>query len=107
VAVWENDSARASLYVPAYVSKDTNSDFFNNYFEIGGGAELASITSLNLKLRAEYLRGFYMGIEGLDHNPYAKAYNDVRILLVYSARLFTERRRDPEPKPEGRPGFKW
>jgi Flp pilus assembly protein TadD len=106
-AVWDNDVVRASVYVPAYLSKDSNKDFFNNYFEIGGGAEVASITAMNLKLRAEYLRGFYMGIQGLDHNPYARAYNDVRVMLVYSARLFTERRRDPEPKTEGRPGFKW
>jgi len=107
IVVWDNDVARASLYVPGYVSKDSNKDYYNNYFEAGAGAELASVTAMNLKLRAEYLRGFYMGIAGRDPNPYARAYNDVRVLLIYSARLFTERRRDPEPKPEGRPDFKW
>ena len=110
LTVWEGGGARASLYLPAYVSKDGNRDFFNNYFEAGGGAELASATELNLKLRAEYLRGFYMGIEGRDRNPYPRAYNDVRVMLVYSMRLGKERLRGPEPRPvdpAARSSFKW
>jgi Tfp pilus assembly protein PilF len=110
-AVWESDEERLSLYAPVYASKDGNRDFFNNFVEIGAGAELATITALDLKLRAEYLRGFYMGIEGRDRNPYSRAYNDVRVMLVYSMRFDKERPR-PAPVPgtggpPARPGFKW
>ncbi len=93
---WDGDGARASLYVPVYASKDGNRDFFNNFVEAGAGSELASTGAMNFKLRAEYLRGFYMGIQGRDRNPYSRAYNDFRVMLIWSVR-FTKERRRPSP----------
>ena len=110
VVAWQGDGARVSLYAPFYLSKDGNRDFFNNYAEVGAGAELASSGELNLKLRAEYLRGFYMGISGLDPNPYSRAYNDVRVMLIWSMRFTKERRRAPVAASGAKAGpgsFRW
>lgn len=104
LSFWEGGAARASLYLPAYASKDGNRDFFNNFAEIGAGAELATISELSLRLRTEYVRGFYMGIEGRDPNPYARAYNDIRVMLIFSTRLSRMRRRPPQAPPPPKPG---
>jgi len=84
VKAWDNGSSQLSVYAPLNAFKDTNRDFFNNVVEIGAGLELQPSTKVNLKIRAEYLRGTYMGITGRDANPYGPHYDDVRVTLSYS-----------------------
>jgi hypothetical protein len=108
LVAWTDGSFRATMYVPAYGSKDGNRDFFNNFAEVGGGADLSTGGRMSLTLRGEFLRGFYMGIHGRDENPYAKAYNDVRLMLVWSMRLSRDGRAPVKPILDGGAGrFQW
>lgn len=103
--------ARLNLYAPVSAAKDTNRDFFNNLVEFGGGAELQLLGGLNLRLRAEALRGVYMGIEGRDPNPYARVYDDFRVSLVYFGHFARPPRKDRAWNDDPRPGppkrFRW
>ncbi len=104
--VWDQGAGQLSLYVPVNVYKDVNKDFYNNAVEIGAGAELQPWTKINLKFRAEYLHGTYMGITGRDANPYGPHYDDVRLTLIYSGH-FTRHVPDAAPTPERPRGYMW
>lgn len=109
--VWERFPARFNLYVPMNASVDTNKDFFNNIVEYGVGGELQLLGGLNLRLRAEALRGWYTGREGRDPNPYPRHYDDVRVTLIYFGHFARPPQRDPawndDPRPGRRKGFRW
>lgn len=107
IGVWGRRTPRLSLYVPVNVVKDTNRDFFNNVGEAGGGAELQPWRRRSLRLRAEYLRGAYMGIQGRDPNPYGRAYTDIRLTLIYSAHFAKVTEDEDRYRPYPRPRFKW
>ncbi|MBI3547509.1 MAG: tetratricopeptide repeat protein [Elusimicrobia bacterium] len=109
------DTARTlvSAYVPVNVMKDVNRDFFNNLIELGAGIELHPILRYSVKLRAEFYRGVYLGIEGRDPNPYGANYNDFRLSLLFTKRFSiqgppAERASKPgyEEETGGRP-FRW
>lgn len=108
---WERFPARFNLYLPVNASMDTNKDFFNNIVEYGVGGELQLLGGLNLRLRAEALRGWYMGREGRDPNPYPRQYHDVRLTLLYFGHFARPPERDPawddDPRPGRRKEFKW
>ena len=106
VKAWDDGSSQASLYSPMNVFKDTNRDFFNNLVEIGAGIEVQPSTKVNLKMRAEYLRGTYMGIQGRDANPYGPHYNDMRVMLIYSGH-FTKQPSSDGFEPTRKRGFVW
>ena len=74
-------------YMVLNLAKDTNRDFFNNVGEVGAGLEFRPAQHVNVSLRAEYLRGFYYGIEGLDPNPLRPNYNDFRLKLFFGHRF--------------------
>ncbi|MCM2304981.1 MAG: hypothetical protein NDJ72_09780, partial [Elusimicrobia bacterium] len=78
-------SSQLTAYVPAYFHKDSNRDFYNNIVEAGVGLEFQPLTTANLSVRAEYLRGWYAGIEGRDPNPYGPRYDEVRATVAYYA----------------------
>jgi len=84
IKAWDDGSSQFSLYMPVNVYKDGNRDFYNNAAEVGVGAEFQPATKLSLRVRAEYLHGAYMGIEGRDRNPYGPHYDDVRMVLIYA-----------------------
>lgn len=111
VKAWERFPARLNVYIPGYVAKDSNKDFFNNLVEYGVGGELQLLGGLNLRLRAEALRGWYMGIEGRDPNPYGRRYHDLRLTLVYFGHFAPPQKKDPawnpDPRPQRRKEFKW
>lgn len=77
--------SQVTLYAPVYLLKDTNRDFYNNLAEAGAGIEFQPLTTLNLSVRAEYLRGWYAGIEGRDRNPYGPRYEEIRATVAYYA----------------------
>jgi Tfp pilus assembly protein PilF len=108
---WERFPLRVNVYAPVYVAKDTNRDFFNNLAEAGGGVEVQLLGGVNLRLRAEALRGFYMGIEGRDPNPYGRVYNDFRLTLIYFGHFSRPPQKDPawtdDPRPARKPPFRW
>lgn len=85
--------SQLTLYAPAYVHKDSNRDFYNNVVEAGAGVEFQPLTTLNFNVRAEYLRGWYAGIEGRDPNPYGPRYDEFRVTAAYYAHF--SRRPDP------------
>ncbi|HEX4048208.1 MAG TPA: hypothetical protein VH309_10260, partial [Elusimicrobiota bacterium] len=93
--VWDDQTSRLLLYAPFNVVKDRNRDFYNNLWEYGAGVEFQPWINRNVKLRVEYLRGVYMGITGVDPNPYGRVYNDLRVLLVFSGH-FTAPPRSPD-----------
>jgi Tfp pilus assembly protein PilF len=106
--VWDDHKSQLSLYVPLNVYKDTNADFYNNAVEVGVGLEIQPWTKLNLKFRAEALRGTYMGIAGPEGgpNPYGPHYDDVRLTLIYFGH-FTRDRAADESATARRPGYRW
>ena len=104
--LWSNQTSRLLLYAPVNVVKDVNRDYYNNLGEFGAGLELQPLTRLDFKLRVEYLRGAYMGIYGVEKNPYGRAYNDLRVLLVFSGR-FTPRQEPDDFQPTKRRSFRW
>ena len=104
--VWDDHSSQLSLYAPMNVYTDTNHDFYNNAVEIGAGLEFQPWTRVNLKLRAEYLHGTYMGISGRDPNPYGPHYDDVRLMLIYSGH-FTRHPSPAEFQPTRAQEFRW
>lgn len=106
VKAWDNRSSQLTLYAPLSALKDANRDFYNNIVELGAGLEVQPSTKRNLKVRAEYLRGAYTGIEGRDPNPYGPRYDVLRVMLVYSAH-FTRRRRPANFEPTRRRRFAW
>lgn len=111
VKVWERFPLRANLYAPVNVSRDTNRDYYNNAVEFGAGAELQLLGGVSLRLRAEALRGVYMGIEGRDPNPYGARYDDFRLVLLYYGHFARRPKKAPawndDPRPPRRPEFKW
>jgi hypothetical protein len=106
IKVWDDGSSQLSVYSPLNVYKDTNRDFYNNAVEIGGGVELQPWTKINLKLRAEYLHGTYMGIVGRDPNPYGPHYGDARVTLIYSGHFSIPGASEESPTIRRR-GFTW
>ena len=64
---------------------DSNRDFYNNIVEAGAGLEFQPLTTANFSVRAEYLRGWYAGIEGRDPKPYGPRYDEVRATVAYYA----------------------
>lgn len=94
IKAWDNGSSQISVYVPGNGLKDSNKDFFNNLVETGVGLEIQPWTRINLKLRGEYLRGWFTGIEGRDRNPYGPTYGDFRVTLAYSG-WFTRKPKNP------------
>jgi Flp pilus assembly protein TadD len=103
---WDNNVSQVTLYAPVNVIKDSNLEFYNNLVEIGGGMEFQPWTKVNLKIRAEFLRGTYMRVQGVDENPYGPQYNDLRITLVYSGH-FTKQRKPEEFPPKPRSPVVW
>lgn len=85
VKVFDDNLFQLSLYAPVKALKDVNRDFYNNVVEFGLGGEARPFTPVNLALRAEFLRGCYMGISGRDPNPFGAVYRDTRVMLVYAA----------------------
>lgn len=64
--------------------KDTRRDFYNNLAELGGGLRFTPYKPLGFSINAEYVRGFYFGLERTgEPNPYKSQYNDFRISLVF------------------------
>ena len=106
IKAWDDGRSQLSVYSPLNVYKDVNHDFFNNAAEIGVGAELQPWTKINLKLRAEYLHGTYMGIVGRDSNPYGPHYTDFRVTLIYSGH-FANSSAPEERQTTRRRGFSW
>ena len=106
VRVWDDKSSQLRVYAPVNAIKDSNRDFYNNLVEAGAGAEYQPSTKLNLKVRAEYLRGVYTGIQGRDPNPYGSRYHEVRVQVVYSGH-FTRRPKQTGFKPTQRRRFSW
>lgn len=106
IKAWDNSRSQLSLYAPVNVYKDTNRDFFNNAVEAGAGLEFQPSTKINLKFRAEYLRGTYMGITGRDPNPYGPHYNDVRLTLIYAGHFARQPSADAPASAHPR-GYSW
>ncbi len=106
VKILDDGASRVSLYAPLYALKDSNRDFYNNLVELGVGGEYQPSVKLNLKLRAEYLRGIYAGVQGRDPNPYGSHYDEVRVQLVYSGH-FTRRPKPAAFEPTRRRRFNW
>lgn len=109
--IWERWPARLNLYAPINAVKDSNRDFFNNLVEFGAGAELQLLGGVNLRLRAEILRGVYTGIEGRDPNSYGARYDDLRLTLLYFGHFSRRPKKNPawndDPRPSRRREFKW
>ena len=64
--------------------KDTRRDFYNNLAELGGGLRFTPYKPLGFSINAEYVRGFYFGLERAgEPNPYKSQYNDFRVSLVF------------------------
>ncbi|MFI5348431.1 MAG: tetratricopeptide repeat protein [Elusimicrobiota bacterium] len=104
--LWNSPVSRVLLYAPVNVVKDVNRDYYNNLGEFGAGVEYQPLTKVDFKLRVEYLRGVYMGISGVEKNPYGRDYNDLRVLLVFSGRFVA--RKEPDGfQPTRRPEFRW
>ena len=112
VKLLDRGPSRLSLYAPVNAVVDTNRDYYNNLVEFGGGVEFQPAASVNLKFRAEYLRGSYMGIQGRDPNPYGPRYHDIRLTLIWSGRLARTREvpadgwQSPVDR-SGRPAHRW
>lgn len=106
VKAWDNQQSQLTFYAPVEGIKDSKRDFYNNLVEAGGGVELQPWMRLNLRIRAEALRGFYSGVEGRDPNPYPRKYDEVRIFLVYSAH-FTRRPAPDDFEPTRRKRLLW
>ncbi len=106
IKAWDNQITQLTLYAPLDLMKDSKRDYYNNALEAGGGLELQPWTRLNFKLRVEAVRGWYSGVEGQDPNPYGKRYDEVRVMLLYSAH-FTRRPEPDEFKPTRRRRFLW
>ncbi|HHS13249.1 MAG TPA: hypothetical protein ENN03_05710 [bacterium] len=70
-------------YGVIYMAKDVNKDFWNNRVEIGPGVWVRPWTGLELKFYAEWLFGWYFGLEGEDPNPYGQKYRDRRIGVLF------------------------
>ncbi len=71
--------------------KDSGRDFYNNLTETGVGLGFVPKTKWGVKITAEYLRGYYFGINRIgEANPYAPHYNDFRIALIYGKYIVKE-----------------
>lgn len=103
---WTGRRTTVALYAPVNALKDSNKDYFNNLVEAGVGLEVQPLARINFKVRAEAVRGFYMGIHGRDPNPYGRVYNDVRVTLIYSGRFVLPERKDDFQPTKERP-FRW
>ena len=104
--LWSGETSRLLLYAPVNVVKDVNRDYYNNLGEYGIGLELQPLTPIDFKVRLEYLRGIYMGISGVERNPYGRDYNDLRFLLVFSGR-FVSRPKPDDFQQTPRRSFRW
>ena len=69
-------------YLRLNLAKDRNKDFWNNKAELGPGIRIKPFHSFYLEVYFEYVRGFYLGIEGRDPNPYDMNYGDIRYGLI-------------------------
>jgi len=72
----------ADGYGVVYLTKDINKDFWSNKAEMGPGIWLKPIPRLDLRFSAEWIHGYYFGIEGKDPNPYPQHYRDRRAGLT-------------------------
>jgi Tfp pilus assembly protein PilF len=80
------------VYGRGALVKDTGRDFYNNLAEGGGGLRLTPYRPLGLSISAEYVRGFYFGIERRgEPNPYSRQYNDFRVMLTFNKYFAKER----------------
>ena len=70
-------------YAAAYLTKDKNKDYWNNYAEFGPGIWLQPWIDLDLKFYIEWLRGTYFDIQGVDPNPDPQQYQDRKIGLLF------------------------
>ena len=71
------------VYGEIYANRDTKRDFWNNKIELGPGLWIKPLPDLELKFYIEWLKGYYMGIEGPDPNPYSQKYNDRRVGILF------------------------
>jgi hypothetical protein len=69
-------------YGAAYIMKDANRDFWNNVTEIGPGFWIQPHPDVDLKFFAEWLRGYYYGIEGRDENPNSQIFDDRKMGIL-------------------------
>lgn len=84
VRVFALKETSVDAYGRAALVKDTGRDFFNNLGEGGLGIRFTPFRPLGLSLSAEYVRGFYFGIERAgEPNPYRAQYNDFRVSLLF------------------------
>jgi hypothetical protein len=80
-------TARLGPYVVVNLAKDTNRDYFNNVGEAGAGVEFRPSSDYNFAIRAEYLYGFYYGIETAQPNPHSPRYNAFRVTMRFGHRF--------------------
>ena len=66
-------------YLGFYGVMDTDRDYWNNLVEGKVGIRVNWKKLPFVWIVGEYVRGYYLGIEGEDHNPYGRWYNEVRI----------------------------
>jgi hypothetical protein len=71
--------------------KDSGRDFFNNLVEAGFGVGFVPRQKWGIKLTAEYMRGFYFGLQRRgEPNPYGPRYGDFRLALIYGKYIVKE-----------------
>jgi Flp pilus assembly protein TadD len=89
--VLQSQESSLEAYGRFNLVKDTRSHFFNNLVETGFGLGFTPHQKWGVKLTAEYMRGFYLGIERPDDpNPYPPRYGDLRFGLIFGKYLVKE-----------------
>lgn len=85
--VFRSHTTSLALYLRTYLIQDTEREFFNNLIEAGFGARFVPSDRLNLAIRYELNKGYYLPTATSSQNPYGPNYSTQIFALDFFIRL--------------------
>ncbi|HVV69037.1 MAG TPA: tetratricopeptide repeat protein [Gammaproteobacteria bacterium] len=79
--IFEFKNTSVDIYWKVNAIFDTRHYFYNNLIETGPGIAITPYNLLNIRLRFELARGYYVPVNSIDPNPYGSTYNASMVTL--------------------------